>query len=81
MPAEAALVRNLERDDYVAIVCGSLDRLAEAFAELDRNEQPSWIAMSTSASSKASHSRTKKMTSRSSYSSRVPRFLRRIAVS
>jgi len=38
MPAEAALVRNLERDDYVAIVCGSLDRLAEAFAELDRNE-------------------------------------------
>ncbi len=38
MPAEAALVRNLERTDYVAIVCGSLDRLAEAFAELDRNE-------------------------------------------
>ena len=38
MPAEAALVRNLERDDYVAIVCGSLDRLAEAFAELDHHE-------------------------------------------
>ena len=38
MPAEAALVRNLERDDYVTIVCGSLDRLAEAFAEMDRDE-------------------------------------------
>jgi hypothetical protein len=38
MPAEAALVRNLERDDYVTIVCGSLNRLAEAFAELDRDE-------------------------------------------
>lgn len=38
LPAEAALVRNLKQDDYVAIVCGSLDRLAEAFAELDRKE-------------------------------------------
>lgn len=38
MPAEAALVRNLERDDYVAVVCGSLDRLAEAFAGLDNDE-------------------------------------------
>jgi hypothetical protein len=38
MPAEAALVHNLKRDDYVAIVWGSLDRLAEAFAELDRDE-------------------------------------------
>lgn len=38
MPAEAALVRNLERDDYVTIVCGSLDRLAETFAEMDRDE-------------------------------------------
>jgi len=38
MPAEAALVRNLKRDDYVTIVCGSLDRLAEAFSELDRDE-------------------------------------------
>ncbi len=38
MPAQAALVRNLERDDYVAIVCGSLDRLAEAFAEMDRDD-------------------------------------------
>jgi hypothetical protein len=29
------LVYNLERADYVAFVCGSLDRLAEAFAQLD----------------------------------------------
>ena len=39
MPAEAVLVRNLERDDYVTIVCGSLDRLAEVFAEMDRDER------------------------------------------
>jgi hypothetical protein len=39
LPAEAALVRNLEHDDYVTIVCGSLDRLAKAFAELDRDER------------------------------------------
>jgi hypothetical protein len=39
LPAEAALVRNLEHDDYVNIICGSLDRLPEAFAELDRQER------------------------------------------
>jgi hypothetical protein len=35
LPAEATLVYNLEHEDYVTIVCGSLDRLAEAFAQLD----------------------------------------------
>lgn len=39
MPAEAALVRNFVRDDYVATVCGSLDELPAAFAELDRQER------------------------------------------
>ena len=39
LPAEAALVCNLKHDDYVSIVCGSLDRLAETFAELDREER------------------------------------------
>lgn len=39
LPAEAALVRNLEHEDYVRIVCGSLDRLPEAFAELDQLER------------------------------------------
>ncbi len=41
LPAEAALVRNFEHDDYVTIVCGSLDSLAAAFAELDRHEHES----------------------------------------
>jgi hypothetical protein len=36
LQAEAALVRNLEHDDYVRIVCGSLERLPGVFAELDR---------------------------------------------
>ncbi len=39
LPAEATLVRNLEHDDYVSIVCGSLDRLPEVFAGLDRDER------------------------------------------
>jgi len=39
LPAEAALVRNFEDDDYVTILCGSRDQLASAFAELDRDER------------------------------------------
>jgi hypothetical protein len=35
LPAGAALVANLARPDYVEILCGSLDRLPDAFAELD----------------------------------------------
>lgn len=35
LPAGAALAANLARPDYVEILCGSLDRLPEAFAELD----------------------------------------------
>lgn len=35
LPAGAALVANLARPDYVEILCGSLDRLPEAFAEID----------------------------------------------
>lgn len=38
-PAEAALVHNLEYDDYVAIVCGTVENLPAAFAELDRQEE------------------------------------------
>jgi hypothetical protein len=39
LPAEAMLAYNLEKDDYVNIVCGSLDRLPEAFAQLDQAKQ------------------------------------------
>lgn len=35
LPAEAALAYNLKDNDYVAIVCGSLERLPEAFARID----------------------------------------------
>ena len=38
-PAEALLAHNLKCPDYVGIVCGSLDRLDEAFAELDREDR------------------------------------------
>lgn len=39
LPAEATLVRNLQHDDYVTTVCGSLDGLAAAFAEMDRQKR------------------------------------------
>ena len=35
-PAQAALVANLHHLDYVQIVCGTLEQLPAAFAELDR---------------------------------------------
>lgn len=37
-PAQAALVSNLNHADYVEIVCGSLEQLPGAFAELDREK-------------------------------------------
>jgi len=41
LPPEAALVYNLEHDDYVSVVCGSLDHLHEAFAKLDLEKDDS----------------------------------------
>jgi len=35
-PAQAALVTNLRHDDYVRILCGSLDNLDNTFADLDQ---------------------------------------------
>jgi hypothetical protein len=45
LPAEAALAYNLEHDDYVNIVCGSIEQLPLAFAQLDmenRNRKKRW---------------------------------------
>lgn len=39
LPPEAALARNLRREDYVAIVCRSLEELPKAFAQLDAEER------------------------------------------
>jgi len=38
LPPESALVRNFQYSDYVAIVCGSLDRLPQVFAKMDAAE-------------------------------------------
>lgn len=35
LPPASALVSNLKHSDYVEIICGSLDKLPEAFAKLD----------------------------------------------
>lgn len=39
LPPAAALVGNLTHSDYVSIICGSLDKLPEAFARLDSKTQ------------------------------------------
>ncbi len=39
LPSEAALARNLLRPDYVEILCGSLDQLHHAFADLDADKR------------------------------------------
>jgi hypothetical protein len=39
LPPAAALAMNLTHSDYVSIVCGSLDKLPEAFARLDSKTQ------------------------------------------
>lgn len=44
LPAGAALVPNLAHPDYVEILCGSIDRLPEAFAELDAAQRDEDLA-------------------------------------
>jgi len=39
LPPESALVQNFNCPDYVAIVCGSLDRLPRVFADMDAAER------------------------------------------
>ena len=39
LPPEAALVRNLRCQDYVEIVCGSIDQLSMSFAQLDAKDR------------------------------------------
>jgi hypothetical protein len=44
LPAAAALTCNLEQTDYVQILCGSLDQLPQAFAELDQARRRQQLA-------------------------------------
>lgn len=39
LPAEALLVQNLKHDDYIDTLCGSLQNLAQAFAEMDEDDR------------------------------------------
>jgi len=47
LPPAAALAINLTHADYVEIVCGSLDCLADAFAQLDAGNRSRSIAAAT----------------------------------
>lgn len=44
LPAAAALALNLRQPDYVTVLCGTLDRLPEAFAALDIQERQHRLA-------------------------------------
>lgn len=44
LPAAATLTRNLKCPDYVALVCDSLDKLDEAFAQLDADRRAKKLA-------------------------------------
>ena len=44
-PPAAALATNLHHADYVSLLCGSLDRLPEAFAALDAPHRSRSIAV------------------------------------
>jgi len=45
LPPGAALAQNLNHSDYVAIVCGSLDKLPSAFAKLDADDKSRSLAL------------------------------------
>ncbi len=45
LPPAAALATNLHHADYVTLVCGSLERLPEAFAQLDATHRSRSIAV------------------------------------
>lgn len=47
LPAAAVLTRNLTRPDYVELICGSLDKLPEVFAELDAKRRRMMLAGET----------------------------------
>jgi hypothetical protein len=49
LPAEAALAQNLSKPDYVEILCGSLEKLPDAFAALDIAKRAQALATPPSA--------------------------------
>src|SRR5207249_488890 len=51
LPPAAALATNLHHADYVSLLCGSLDRLPEAFAALDAPHRSRSIAVGAKQSS------------------------------
>lgn len=48
MPPQAALAFNLLRPDYVELLCGSIDKLPQAFADLDAEQRSAKLAASES---------------------------------
>jgi hypothetical protein len=78
LPPEAALARNLTRADYVNALCGSLDRLPAAFAELDVGNRALSLSARTRKASAAVETVTRSMTSADRKLVRTRQLVRRV---
>lgn len=50
LPPEAALARNLRHNDYVSVICGSIEELSKTFAQLDAEKRRQFQSGETHAS-------------------------------
>ena len=77
LPPDAMLVSNLDHPDYVEIVCGSLDGLPEAFAELDMKESTSILGKK---STKVKNNEESERVETASLSNADRSFIRKISI-
>jgi len=78
LPPEAALALNLTRPDYVEVLCGSIDRLPAAFAELDVGHRNLSLPARTRSSLAACESVTRSMTTVDRRLVRTPSLVNRV---
>ena len=78
LPAAAVLAGNLRHPDYVSLVCGSLDRLPQAFAQLDVGDRS--ISIAAKASPELTKTETASLSTADKKFIRQPLFQNRILV-
>jgi hypothetical protein len=78
LPAAAVLAGNLRHPDYVSLVCGSLDRLPQAFAQLDAGDRS--ISIAAKASPELTKTETASLSTADKKFIRQPLFQNRILV-
>lgn len=58
LPPAAALAANLNHADYLSILCGSLDRMPEAFAKLDEQSRQNFPLLTVLAATRTGYAET-----------------------